>query len=106
MATKKDGSKEDSSTLPVDKDGIKNPGGQESGPRDAYTPPQVVDRDEIKKSEYSLEDGKLEIDRGHPNHIFDNQRNQQAQENTVEIAQGIRNDDGSLKENHPASNDK
>jgi hypothetical protein len=68
-------------------------------------PIQVVDRDEIRKDEYQLKDGKLEIERGHPNYIFDNQRNQQAQENTVEIAAGIRNDDGTLKENHPQADD-
>lgn len=68
-------------------------------------PIQVIDRDEIRKPEYSLADGKLEIERGHPNYIFDNQRNQQAQENTVEIAAGIRNEDGTLKENHPQADD-
>lgn len=68
---------------------------------DVAVPPQVVSRDELSKDEYTYEDGRLEIDRGHPNYIFDNQRNQQAQENTVEVAAGTRNPDGTLNERHP-----
>lgn len=68
---------------------------------DVAVPPQVVSRDELAKDEYSYENGRLEIDRGHPNYIFDNQRNQQAAENTVEVENGIRNADGTLKANHP-----
>lgn len=68
-------------------------------------PIQVVSRDEIVKDEYTLADGKLEIDRGHPNYIFDNQRNQQAAENTVEIASGIRTAEGKLNQFHPQADD-
>lgn len=68
-------------------------------------PIQVVSRDELAKPEYELKNGRLEIERGHPNFIFDNQRNQQAAENTVEVAAGIRNEDGTLKPNHPQAED-
>jgi hypothetical protein len=68
-------------------------------------PIQVVSRDELAKPEYELKNGKLEIERGHPNYIFDNQRNQQAQENTVEVAAGTRSEDGTLKPNHPQADD-
>lgn len=69
-------------------------------------PIQVVSRDELTRPEYTLHDnGTLDIERGRPNAIFDNQRNQQAQENTVEVNNGIRNQDGTLKENHPVYDD-
>lgn len=68
-------------------------------------PIQTVSRDELAKPEYTMVDGKLEIERGHPNYIFDNQRNQQAQENTVEVAAGTRTSEGKLMENHPQADD-
>lgn len=68
---------------------------------DVAVPPQVVSRDELAKDEYTYENGRLEVNREHPNYIFDNQRNQQAAENTVEVAAGTRNEDGTLNETHP-----
>lgn len=91
--------KEDGSTTPL------------AGPSDGVptnedaVPIQVVSRDELAKPEYTYDGKTLEIERGHPNYIFDNQRNQQAAENTIEVDAGTRNQDGTLTPEHPAAED-
>lgn len=85
----------------VVRDGVKNPDGQQSPPSGAYTTPEVFDGFQLDKPEYEYDEQRhtLEVNREHPNHIYENQQTQQAQENTVKVQNGEIDKDGKKPEN-------